>query len=117
VERPPLPPCLRKKLNVPQDNKSPHPESNPIYSKADYIRNAVFAIVKMELALYIGEGASVPEAVKITRELQQCVQRAYHVAVQEAAYDVGGPFPQPPEFGADLSDDNPFYPGDEIDES
>lgn len=86
----------------------PHPERNPQYSKADYIRNSVFAMAKVELALYIGEGASLQEAAMLTQQLQQCLQRAYHLAIQEAGLDVAGPSPDPPNFGEGLSDDNPF---------
>lgn len=85
-----------------------HPETHPQYSKADYIRNAIYAIAKMEMALYMGEGASLPETAMLARNLQDAVHRAYHAAIQEAGVDITGPYPAPPQFGQDLSDDNPF---------
>lgn len=88
--------------------KPPHPERNPQLCKADYMRNAVFSVAKMELALYIGEGASLHEAALVARHMQESIQRAYHAAVQEAGMDITGPFPEPPMFGQGLSDDNPF---------
>ena len=94
-------------------NKTPHPEGNPSYTKSDYIRNSMFANARMMLALYITEGATLHEAVALTRQLQDCIQRAYHAAVQEAGFDLGGPYPTPPNFGEGLSDNNPFNPGDQ----
>ncbi len=86
----------------------PHPERNPQYSKADYIRNGVFAYAKVELALYLGEGASLQETAILAGQLQQCLQRAYHLAIQEAGLDIAGPSPAPPEFGEGLDPNNPF---------
>lgn len=88
--------------------KLPHPENNPQYSKVDYIRNAVYALVRMELALYIGEGASLPKAAALAQQLQECIQRAYHAAIQEAGIDITGPMPDPPPFGEGLDPNNPF---------
>jgi hypothetical protein len=89
-------------------NQLPHPERNPSYSKADYIRNAVFAVAKIEFGLYIGEGASLHEAAHLAQHLQECIHRAYHVAIQEAGIDITSLPPEPPQFGEGLSDDNPF---------
>lgn len=88
---------------TPQDpNQTPHPNKNPVFSKGDYIRNNIFAQAKMMLGLYLSEGASLHEASHLTRELQEVVRQAYHVAVHEAGLNVAGP--QQPG----LSDDNPF---------
>lgn len=86
----------------------PHPEQQPMYTKSDYIRNMVFAPAKVGLLLYIEEGASLHELRLLAQELQESIQRAFHCAVQEAGFNVGGPFPDPPTFGEGLSDDNPF---------
>lgn len=92
--------------------KLPHPERNPQLSKADYMHKAVFSVAKMELALYIGEGASLHEAAIVARYMQECIQQAYHAAVKEAGLDITGPFPEPPEFGRGLNNDNPFNTGE-----
>ena len=89
-------------------NQPAHPERNPQYSKSDYMRNAIYAVAKMELALYMGEGGSLPEAAMLARHMQDAIHRAFHAAIQEAGVDITGPFPDPPQFGQDLSDDNPF---------
>jgi hypothetical protein len=85
-----------------------HPDRNPLYSKADYIRNAVFAVAKMHLTLYLSEGANLHEAAVIGKQLQECIHRAYYAALQDAGLDVVGKPPDPPPFGMGLSDDNPF---------
>lgn len=85
-----------------------HPETNPQYSKADYIRNAIYAVAKMEMALYVGEGANLTETAVLARQLQDAIHRAYHAAITEAGIDITGPHPDPPQFGQGLSDDNPF---------
>lgn len=89
-------------------NQPAHPEKNPQYSKADYIRNAIYAVAKMEMALYMGEGASLPDTAILARQLQDAIHRAYHAAISEAGIDITGPYPAPPTFGEGLSDDNPF---------
>ncbi len=86
----------------------PHPERNPAYSKADYGRNAVYAVAKMQLVLYLGEGASLQEAAFLAQQMGECIHRAYHAALQESGHNITGPAPEPPPFGMGLSDDNPF---------
>ena len=93
-------------------NKLPHPERNPVYSKADYARNSVYSVAKMNLALFIGEGGSLQEAALIAQQMSDCIHRAYHAALHEAGIDVTGMPPDAPNFGMGLSDDNPFDPGD-----
>lgn len=97
------------------EKKLPHPENNPQYSKADYIRNSIFALTRMELALYIGEGGSLPEAAALAQQLQACIQRAYHAAIQEAGIDIAGPITDPPTFGEGLDPNNPFGSDDNSD--
>ena len=93
--------------------RPPHPDTNPHYSKADYMRNAVYGVAKIQLALYMNEGANLHEAGYMVQELQQCIERAYHSAVQEAGIDILGPPHDPPDDGHGLSDDNPFAPSDD----
>lgn len=88
----------------------PHPEKNPQLCKADYMCNAVFAVAKIELALYIGEGASLHESALVAQHMQEAINRAYHAAIQEAGLNITGPLTKPPVFGEGLRDDNPFNP-------
>jgi len=88
----------------------PHPDRNPSFSKADYGRNAVFAVAKVQLMLYIEEGASLQEALGLGQQMCECIHRAYHAALHEAGHNLIGPAPEPPPFGMGLSDDNPFSP-------
>ncbi len=88
----------------------PHPDHNPSFSKADYGRNAVFAVARVQLLLYIEEGASLQEALVLAQHMCECIHRAYHAALQQAGHDIVGPAPEPPPLGEGLSDDNPFSP-------
>lgn len=95
-------------------NKQPHPHRNPIYSKGDYARNNVYTVAKMNLALMLGEGASLVETAQLAQQMCDAVHRAYHAALIEAGHDITGPPPESPPFGMGLSDDNPFDPGGEL---
>lgn len=87
-------------------DKPPHPNQNPQYSKADYIRNSVFAIAKVNLALYLGEGANLHEAALLAGDLQQAIKIAYHSAVTEAGFNITNQ--PPPESKDEFSEGNPF---------
>ena len=62
------------------------------------------------MALYLAEGASLPETGTLAQQLQEVVHRAYHAAVSEAATDVTGIPPAAPPWGEGISEDNPFNP-------
>ncbi|MHA2136081.1 MAG: hypothetical protein ACW99J_19650 [Candidatus Thorarchaeota archaeon] len=63
------------------------------------------------MTLYISEGASLQEAAELAGNLQQAIKRAYAIAVANAAADLTGPMPEPPDFK--FSDDNPFLGPDD----
>ena len=90
----------------------PHPDSNPEYTKSDYIRNSVYVVAKVAFALLLAEGAGVHEVANLGRSLQETIARAFHSAIEDAGVNLAGPAPEAPEFGQGLSDDNPFNPGE-----
>lgn len=85
---------------------TPHPDHNPQFSKSDYIRNSVFAIAKMNMCLYLSEGANLQETAKLAQHLQEAIKLAYHSALQDAGVNTTGQPPTPPS--DNFSDGNPF---------
>ena len=83
---------------------NPHPNQNPQYNKSDYIRNTVFTVAKMNMSLYLTEGASLQETAELANHLQQAISLAYHSALKDAGVEVAGEPPAPENF----SEGNPF---------
>lgn len=60
------------------------------------------------MALLLSEGASLHEIAMTARDMQECIARAFHSAIADAGVNLAGPSPETPDFGAGLSDGNPF---------
>ncbi len=89
------------------DTKRPHPEDSPNLRKADYICNSVFQLAKINLSLYLFEGASLQETARLAEHLKTCIDAAYDFAVQDAKH-VAQASDNPTEFDQDLDPNNPF---------
>jgi hypothetical protein len=90
----------------------PDPNKKPLFSKVDYMRNAVHHVARAGFLMYLSEGGNLQQGAALVRQFQEAVHRAFVSASNDAVDGIVGPYPLPPGMGDELSDDNPFTDGD-----